>query len=259
MVALFLVETFYIGYQKVFAVGDLLFNNQEIYEYLASDKDIFRVYCTTYCFNPQLVSKYKLQVLHGETPIQDVSFVNFLQSAGGYSYNNFAVIFPPYPVWQTENPPIPSAQNLGLANVKYIATIYRLEEKNFTYLNKFDNLFLYRNEQFKPRVYFKDNGKSIEIEKYSPNRITFKSVRSETPQILILSEKFYPGWQVLMNNRKLKIDKELPIFRKILIPPNTQWMEIVYNPDSFKLGMLITTSTILFSILYFILIRKESQ
>ena len=259
LLALFLVETFFIGYQKVFSFADLSFENQETYEYLANDKDIFRVYCTTYCFNPQLISKYKLQVLHGETPIQDASFINFLQLTGGYSGNNFAVIFPPYQVWQTANPPMPNAQNLGLANVKYIATTYKLEEKDYIYLNKFNNLLLYQNKQFKPRAYFKNTEENIEIEEYSSNRIVFRFKKSETQRILISSEKFYPGWQVYMNNLKYNIKKEPPIFRKIVIPPNTQMIEMVYNPNSFKLGTQLTFGTILSLILCSLYIRRKNQ
>lgn len=257
-VTLFLVETFYVGYVRIFTYADLSFKNQEIYEYIASDKDFFRVYCTTYCFNPQLISKYKLQVLHGETPIQDASFINFLQLAGGYSDNNFAVIFPPYQVWQAANPPMPDAQNLGLANVKYIATTYKLEGKDYIYLNKFNNLLLYQNKQFKPRAYFKNTEDNIEIEEYSSNRIVFRFKKSETQRILVSSEKFYPGWQVYKNNLKYNIEKESPIFRKIVIPSNTQMIEMVYNPNSLKLGTQFTFGTILSLILYSLYIRRKN-
>lgn len=260
IICLFLIESFYIGYSKVFEFADLSFSNRQIYEYLASDKDFFRVYCTTHCFNPQLMSNYKLQVLHGETPIQDVSFINFLQSAGGYSYDKFAVIFPPYQVWQTANLPIPSAQSLGSANVKYIASTYKLEEKGFVYINKFNDLFLYQNEQFKPRVYFKNTERNVDIEKYSPNRIVFSFEKLDSPQTLILSEKFYPGWQVLIDDVKFNVEEEPPIFRKVTIPSGTQRVELVYNPNSFKLGVLITSGTVLLLlILYFLLIHRKGQ
>src|SRR3990167_1339133 len=70
-----LIESFFIGYRKIITVPNLSFKNEALYQYLDSNQDIFRVYCTSYCFNPQLISKYKIQTLHGETPIQDAEFV----------------------------------------------------------------------------------------------------------------------------------------------------------------------------------------
>src|SRR3990167_11324072 len=119
-----LIESFFIGYRKIITVPNLSFKNEALYQYLDSNQDIFRVYCTSYCFNPQLISKYKIQTLHGETPIQDAEFVKFLSKAGNYEYSNFAVIFPPYQVWQRKQPPQPRADLLSLANVKYVASTY---------------------------------------------------------------------------------------------------------------------------------------
>src|SRR3990167_3553612 len=121
---IFLAESFFIGYRKINSIPNLIFTNEPLYQFLAEDKGFYRVYCTTYCFNPQLISKYKIQILHGETPIQDAKFIDFLEQAGGYHYDKFAVIFPPYQVWQRDNPPEPNAYLLGLANVKYVASTY---------------------------------------------------------------------------------------------------------------------------------------
>lgn len=256
MLAVFLIESSYIGYQKILNVPTLSFKNQEIYQYLANDKDFSRIYCTTYCFNPQLIQKYNLQVLNGETPIQDKSIVSFLQNAGGYSYENFAVIFPPYQVWQVENPPQPSAQLLGLANVKYIASTYELKNDNMNFVNKFDDFYLYQNELYKPRAYFKDFNGKVTIESYGPNRIVARFQESKLPRVLVFSEKFFPGWFTYIGNQKVDIEKEEPIFRKITVPPNVGRLEIVYSPTSFKIGKLITLATILLLMIYVLYIYK---
>ena len=252
LVGIFIIETFSIGYKKILNIGDLNFKNQKIYQFLTSDRDFFRVYCTTYCFNPQLIQKYNLQILHGETPIQDKDTVKFLESAGGYSFNNFAVIFPPYQMWQVKNPPIPDAKLLGSANVKYIASTYELQGDNFEFIDKFDDIYLYQNEIYKKRAYFENSDSNVSIELYEPNRIVVNFQKSQLPQNLVFSEKFYPGWFAMVNNQKFKIDRQEPIFRKIVVPPQTTRLETIYAPQSFKVGITVTLATTLFSIILLI-------
>src|SRR4030042_6025643 len=105
---IFLAESFFVGYKKILSIPNLQFTNEALYQYLANEKELYRVYCTTYCFNPQLLSKYKIQIINEEKPIQNKGFVYFLQKAGVYKYSNFAVIFPPYQIWQVKKPPLPA-------------------------------------------------------------------------------------------------------------------------------------------------------
>ena len=256
ILALFLIESFYIGYRKIKEVPYLSFENDQIYQYLASDPDLFRVYCTTYCFNPQLISKYQIQVLHGESPIQDARIIKFLENAGNYHYPNFAVIFPPYQVWQKENPPKPSAYFLGLANVKYIASTYKILLPDLSFIDKFDNIYLYLNKKYKPRVYFEDFNDPVGIVNYSPNSISLMFASSDDYRNLILSENFYPDWFATVNHQKIKIERWPPIFRKIVVPPNTQSLELRYQPDSLIFGKTITLATLTFLILWYIRKRQ---
>ena len=75
--ALFIIESFFISFKKIYDLPNLEFGNEMLYETISKDKSLFRVYCTTSCFNTQLLSKYNIQLLNGETPIQHLDFVNF--------------------------------------------------------------------------------------------------------------------------------------------------------------------------------------
>ena len=180
-----------------------------------------------------------------------------MQEAGNYEFDNFSVIFPPYQIWQVKNPPMPNAALLGLANVKYVASTYKLENNNFATVGKFDNVYLYQNSLYKRRVFFKNSQEKVEIEKYSPNRIIVKFKKSAAPRELVFSEKYYPGWFVYMNNQKFKVEEEEPIFRKIVVLPETDRLEMVYAPESFKTGRIITFGTIFFLIIYFLKNNKK--
>ena len=253
LIAFFIIETFYIGYRKVFSISDLSFSNQSLYQFLASDRELFRVYCATYCFNPQLISKYKIQLLNGETPIQLTDVTNFLQRAGNYNFSDFAVIFPPYQVWQTEKPPVPNAEILGLANVKYIASTYQIQENNFNLIGKFDDIYLFSNKKFKPRAYFESSRdtEDVKFENYSPNDIIVNLDPEPHARKLIFSEIFYPGWHAYVDSKEIKVEEREPLFRMVHIDPYLNRLQLKYEPKLFAIGEAITLSTIILLLLYF--------
>ena len=256
---IFLTESIFIGYQRFTKLQSLSFTNESLYQYLAHDRDLFRVYCTSYCFNPQLLSKYKIQILAGETPIADARFVKFLAAAGNYHYSHFAVIFPPYQVWQKKDPPFPDAVALGRANVKYIASTYQITHYDFRYLGKFGDILLYQNAQFQPRAHFENFDEAVTIKKYSPNSIVIEFKPTESHRSMIISENFYPGWVALSGRQKFNVDLEPPIFRKVNIPPNSQSLELKYQPETLQLGTTVTLSTIVFLLIYFMRIRQKKK
>lgn len=258
-IAFFLAEIVFIGYFKILSVPNLKFDNVALYEYLASDKEVFRVYCTTYCFNPQLLAKYKVQILNGESPIQSEAQVDFLQKAGNYSYNNFAVIFPPYEVWQTNDPPKPNSELLGFANVKYIASTYELNDKNFIPVGTYENIFLYRNNNFLTRAYFEDSHEPTTITNYSENSTTITYPKADLQRSIIFSELYYPGWNAYSNGEKIVVEKLDTASRKVTIPSDSNKTELKFEPKSFVIGKSITFSTILFLAITFWFNKSKHQ
>lgn len=250
-IIVFLAESFFIAKLRIRTINSLSFQDQDIYEFLANDRDIFRVYCTTYCFNPQLLSKYKIEQLAGETPIQNANFVKFLETAGNYRYDRFAVIFPPYQIWQVEKPPVPDSHALGSANVKYVASTYNIGSGNFRFIKKYGKLFLFENKDFKPRFSFDGNTDQISIVKYTPNIVDLNFLKSATWRNLVISQNYYPGWYAYIDGRKFSIEKHNQFFQKAIIPPNTDSVLIKYQPRSLLSGKTITIGTILFLLMYF--------
>jgi hypothetical protein len=255
IIGIFLIENFAIGYAKIFSVPNLNTQNVALYQYLASDKTIHRVYCTTYCFNPQLLEKYHIQILNGETPIQQQSFVSFLSRAGNYNWANFAVIFPPYQVWQVANPPQPDADLLAQANVKYVATTYLIQNPMLDLKGKFGDIYLYINTTFKPRAYFENARDVVDIEKYEPNRILVTFQKSGTPRKLIFSENYFPGWIASENFLDYKVEPYKNVFRSVTVLPGISSIEFKYQPQNFIIGKTVTIATFLFLLLFFWYIR----
>lgn len=255
---LYLLEATFIFHKRIEQIKPLSFENINLYEYIDRDKDVFRVYCTTYCFNPQLTSKYKIELLNGETPIQSKSFVDFLQLAGNYTYNNFAVIFPPYQVWQVENKPQPNAKLLGDANVKYIASTYELTSKEFEYLNKFDKVYLYKNSKFQNRVKIDNSDKVAQITAMTPNIIDVSIEKSNKPQTLTISQNYYPGWFAYVDGQKYEVTQKDSVFQSVNIPPNAKRVQLKYQPQILLSGKVITLGSLLFIIMYFLYIKRRT-
>ncbi len=255
LIYLFLVESLSIGYIKIFSIKNLDFSNDKLYAYLKQDKDLFRVYCTTYCFNPQQAFENKLQLLNGETPLQQTNSVKILEEAGNYNYEHFTVIFPPYQVWQVQNPPQPNADALAKANVKYVASTYKLN--NFRYIEKFNDIFLYKNENYKPRFYFENDNQAITTEKYTPNDIVLKFTPSDQDRRLIISENYYPGWLAIINNKRYDVELFDKYFKSVQIPPGVDQVSLIFVPKSFVVGKTITLSTILFLLIFFWYSRRH--
>jgi len=250
LVVLYLVEALYIGFTKINGVGNLDFKKADIYQFLASSPGQTRVYCTTYCFNPQQIPRYGIEVLHGETPIQTKNFIKFLALAGNYQFANFAVIFPPYQVWQVANPPVPNLDLLSKANVKYVASTYKIDMSQLTFMNKFDKVYVYRNENIKNRAYFQENGDPVEIKNYSPNVVTLKFEAKNYGRTLIISQNYYPGWVYYNDNKKAEVEKYQDVFQSVKVAPKTEEVILKYAPKSYELGKTITIGTIVFLLLF---------
>lgn len=258
-IIIFLTESFFIFTKRLENIKSLNFDNEDIYQFLANDKDFFRVYCTTYCFNPQLLSKYKIEQLAGETPIQNANFVKFLATAGNYRYDSFAVIFPPYQIWQVEKPPVPDSLTLGSANVKYVASTDDIKSEKFKFIKKFGNLFLFENKDFKQRFFFERDTDRISILNYTPNTQDLNFPKSANWRDLVISQNYYPGWYAYMDGRKYPIEVYEQFFQKVSVLPNTESVQIRYEPPSLLAGKTITIGTILFLLMYFWYTRRKSS
>lgn len=243
-ISIFLIEIVSLGNYLISRISSLNFKNLQLYDFIASDKDTFRVYCATYCFNPQLAQGKNIQLINGENPIQVKSFVNFLETAGNYTYGNFAVIFPPYQAFQTDKPPQPNGQLLGAANVKYVASTYELDDHNFTFIEKFENVNLYKNNLFKKRAYFENANEEINLTSISPNKIYLSFVPSDKDRALIYSENYDSSWEASTSNNYERVEKFQEVFRKITVPANSSSLSLRFKPKSFIFGAMITTGTI---------------
>ena len=96
------------------------------------------------------------------------------------------------------------------------------------------------------------NIKNVEIVKYSSNKILLNT-ESDTNSILIISDNFYPGWIARVNGENTEIIRANYTFRAVPIPAGKNNIEILYTPDSFRMGAVISFISVLIAILILII------
>lgn len=121
-----------------------------------------------------------------------------------------------------------------------------LDEK----FNLKDKLIL--EETVSPMINFsKDKDAKVEIIEYTANKIALRTSTSEN-MLLFLSDNYFPGWKVSIDQENGKIYRADYSFRAVPVPKGFHEVKFWYSPSSFVLGLWI--STISFSTMLLLLV-----
>ena len=87
------------------------------------------------------------------------------------------------------------------------------------------------------------------IKLYQNNKVQIDA-RLSHPGILVLADAFYPGWKVFVDGVEEKILRANYLFRGVELPAGNHRVEFVYDPLSFKFGLVISslTAALLFAV-----------
>ncbi|MDO8657168.1 MAG: YfhO family protein [Candidatus Levybacteria bacterium] len=91
----------------------------------------------------------------------------------------------------------------------------------------------------------------IKIESYKNNEVIIKTDFKD-PGFLVLSDSFYPGWKAKIDGKEKEILSANYLFRAIEMEKGKHEVRFFYDPLSFKIGALISGSTLLIIIAYFL-------
>lgn len=92
---------------------------------------------------------------------------------------------------------------------------------------------------------------SASLTKQQPNFWEFK-LTTPVENYLIISLTHYPGWQALLDGEKVDIKPANLTLMGVLIPKGDHTLELLYQPDSFRNGLIITTLTMMAWVLIFV-------
>lgn len=208
------------------------FQHQAIFDFLAADKDLFRIDTDTdiaALWQPDTAALAGLQDVSGvANPLLLRSVRDFAASTGGRGT-------PRYNLW----------------NVKYVLVREGtpLPEGKFErVLGPVDGLEVHRNLSFVPRAWVAPADANLsnleppaqpsgaQVVAYAPTAITVKT-SSAAPGNLILSETDYPGWQAQVNGQRVAITPVNGIFRAVPVPAGAVTVTFTYRPASFTWGV----------------------
>ncbi len=74
---------------------------------------------------------------------------------------------------------------------------------------------------------------------YEPQEIIIKT-KTNVPQMLFLSDNYYPGWKAYVDDKETKIYRADYAFRSIYLPKGDHKITFTYRPLSFQTGIIIS-------------------
>lgn len=141
----------------------------------------------------------------------------------------------------------------------FLVNKYQVESNSQKILNKmFSKSFDLRNEiilEKNPNFKFDQSSTgSAEILSYTPNKIIIKT-NSNGNSFLFLSDSFYPGWEAYIDGKKTDVYRADFAFRAVYVSKGPHTIIFIYNPLSFKIGVLLAIFGIilLFSLSIFLM------
>jgi hypothetical protein len=89
---------------------------------------------------------------------------------------------------------------------------------------------------------------TVEIKEYLANEVLL-TTKTDVPQLLFLSDTFYPGWQALIDGQPTKIYRADYTFRAVAVPAGEHQVLFRYQPASLAWGVKISLISLLLLIL----------
>ena len=71
------------------------------------------------------------------------------------------------------------------------------------------------------------------------DRLSFQT-RVGHPSVLVVADTFYPGWKAFVNKKPVPVENANFLFRGVEVPAGTSQVEMVYEPQTYRLGMFLT-------------------
>ena len=212
---------------------------------IALDKgELFRVYSPSYSLPQQTAVTNYLELADGIDPLQLKSYVAYMQNATGIPFLGYSVTLPPFRTAQPEidnQGYIPNTKLLGQLNVKYIVSFFPLNDPNLVFQDKAGNSQVYKNKDYRPRVWIQSNLDPANPDftqvtrlTWSPNKI---EVNANHEGWLVFSEIDYPGWFAAIDGQPVEIARYNNLLRSVHLPPGEHTVELEFRPMSVYIGI----------------------
>jgi len=160
---------------------------------------------------------------------------------------------------------------LDLLGVKYVLSRSELSAGGFELEYSDSGLNIYRNLNALPAAFMvkdiqlADSGEGapvlsepaeVVISEYGPQKISVQ-VSYEEPGFLVLSQAWYPAWQVSVDGEPVEVLKAFDALMAVSLEPGTYTIEFTYRSRAFEAGLI--TSLACISLLAIVFISYAAQ
>ena len=80
---------------------------------------------------------------------------------------------------------------------------------------------------------------SVAVPEYTPGHILL-NVEAQRPSLVVVAESYYPGWHATVDGQPVEIVRANYLSQGIVVPEGKHTIEMKYEPDSFRNGMLLS-------------------
>lgn len=89
------------------------------------------------------------------------------------------------------------------------------------------------------KIYPTEVTDKVEITDYKNNKVTLSTTANNT-RLLVLTDTYYPGWEVLIDNEPANILRVNYALRGLVVKAGTHKIEFIFRPKSFIYGLYIS-------------------
>jgi hypothetical protein len=90
----------------------------------------------------------------------------------------------------------------------------------------------------------RSGGRSLAFASQSNGRVDLIA-RTESPAYLVMSDVYYPGWTATIDNQPTTLYPANFAFRAVLLPPGEHHVAFTFEPNTWRVGLVISTLTLL--------------
>jgi uncharacterized membrane protein YfhO len=102
-------------------------------------------------------------------------------------------------------------------------------------------------------------GTRVKILSYEPERVRLRA-DLETTGYLVLTDTYYPGWQVTVDGRPATIQRADVAFRAVELTAGEHLVEFQYRPENVLLGLgLSVAGWLLWSLAFIVLLLRTGR
>ena len=212
---------------------------------ISESRGLFRIYSPSYSIPQHIAAINEFQLANGVDPMQLSSYAEYLEKASGVPSTGYSVVLPPISDGdpKTANSIYkPNPFLLGLLNVKYVDSSFPLQVDGLDEVQVFDGSILYENQEMKARIWVQllndPSGQIIspvEFRSYQTNSI---ELEASGPGLLVLSEIYYPGWKVWVDEVPQEIKPYMGILRSVSLSSGAHEVRFSYIPASLIVGLI---------------------